>query len=125
LLALFRTGVGRIWKSYSSDRGDTWTEPVETELLNNESGIDLARLPNGHLVLAFNDTDRGRTPLNLAISTDDGETWPHRMVVEDAPGEYSYPAVITARDGTIHLLYTHKRTRIAHLAIREEQIVET
>jgi predicted neuraminidase len=124
LLAMFRTNVGRIWQSYSSDRGDTWTEPVETELRNNESGIDLARLPNGHLVLAFNDTTKGRTPLNLAVSTDDGKTWPRRLVVEDVPGEYSYPAVITARGGFIHLLYTHQRTRIAHLAVREESIKE-
>ncbi|HHM12668.1 MAG TPA: sialidase, partial [Planctomycetaceae bacterium] len=40
------------------------------------------------------------------------------VVLEDAPGEYSYPAVIQSRNGDIHITYTWKRQRIRHAVIR-------
>jgi len=123
LLALMRSGCGRILRALSGDGGLTWSVPEPTALRNNDSGIDLIRLANGHHVLAFNDTEKGRTPLNLAVSTDDGETWPHQVTLEDAPGEYSYPAIIQAHDGIIHVTYTHLRKHIMHVSLSEEDIV--
>lgn len=133
VLAFFRTGSGRIWKAFSADRGLTWSQPVETALRNNDSGIDLACLQNGDLVLAFNDAEKGRTPLNLAVSADEGDTWPTTLTVEDGPGEFSYPAVIQSRDGLIHLTYTYlpgqrkgpgrSGSRIRHVALHEADIL--
>jgi hypothetical protein len=36
------------------------------------------------------------------------------VVLEDQPGEYSYPAVIQTRDGLIHVTHTWRRERIKH-----------
>lgn len=106
LLGLFRTDTPRIWKAVSEDGGMTWSEPAATDLPHDNSGFDLARLTSGRLVLAFNDTSAGRTPLSLAVSDDGGDTWPSRLVLEQGEGEFSYPALIQARSGRLHVTYT-------------------
>jgi len=35
-------------------------------------------------------------------------------VLEDREGECSYPALIAACDGAVHIASTHRRTRIRH-----------
>lgn len=120
---LTRSTAGFIYRSDSADAGRTWSPAYRTYLPNNNSGIDLARMDNGALVLAYNPVGmyRGpRTPLMLSISTDNGETWEQLKVLEGeytsytVPieyGEFSYPAVI-AQGNVIHVTYTWKRERI-------------
>ena len=44
------------------------------------------------------------------------------MTLEDAPGEYSYPALIQARDGRVHVTYTWRRERIKHVVVDPARI---
>ena len=126
LLALMRHHgqPGRIWKSVSADQGQTWTPAELMDLPNPDAGIDLAQLPNGHLVLAFNNSSKRRTPLSVAISEDGGRTWPWIRDLETAPGEYSYPSLAVSTDGAIHLTYTWKRESIKYARMNEEWIRE-
>jgi predicted neuraminidase len=116
LQILCRSRQRQIVESWSSDGGRTWSKLAATELPNNNSGIDAARLPDGRFVLIYNHTQRGRTPINLSISND-GKTWQAGLQLETEPGEYSYPAVIVTPDGLIHTTYTWKRQRIKHVVI--------
>ena len=109
--------IGRIVTSRSDDGGRSWTTAVLTELPNPNSGIDAVRLRDGRVVLIYNHTDEGRSPIHIAVSSDDGTTWSAPMVLEDGPGEFSYPAVIQAKSGRLHVTYTWKRNRIRHLVI--------
>ncbi len=61
------------------------------------------KLPDGVLVLAYNPVggDAGsRSLLNLAVSFDNGKTWPKTIALENdnPPAEYSYPAIIAHGD---------------------------
>jgi alpha-L-rhamnosidase len=59
----------------------------------------------------------------VAVSPD-GKTWAAVALLEnEAPGnEFSYPAVIQARDGMIHITYTWKRKLIKHVVIDPAKI---
>ncbi len=115
--ALMRTGAGVVWRTDSNDGGVTWSPVIATDLPNNNSGFDALRLEDGRVLLVYNPVgeDWGpRTPLDLAISTDNGATWQTIAHLEDDPNEeseYSYPAIVRTEDG-IAVTYTWKRERI-------------
>ena len=115
---LLRSSEGAIYRSDSEDGGKTWSEGYKSGLPNPNSGIDLTKLPDGTLVLAYNpDTTNwgSRSPLSLAISFDNGKTWPKILDIDsgDKKDEFSYPAVISYGD-TIAVSYTWNRKNIAY-----------
>ncbi len=104
-----------VLQSTSSDNGRSWATLTPTTLLNPNSGIDAVTLQDGRHVIVYNNTKKGRSPLNVAISSD-GQTWKDIATLENEPGgEFSYPAVIQASDGKIHITYTWKRKKIKHV----------
>lgn len=60
LLALFRSRwADSIYESRSTDDGSTWSEPVPTELPNNNSSIQFTALADGRLALVYNHSRAG------------------------------------------------------------------
>ena len=124
LQVLMRTHNAHIATSYSSDNGNTWTAVTLLDIENNQSGTDAVTLQDGRHVLIYNNfetlplTKKGvRTPCSIALS-DDGTHWHHALTLEDSPiDQYSYPAIIQGRDGTLHCVYTWRRQRIAYKQI--------
>jgi predicted neuraminidase len=123
LQAIGRTGHAfkHIFETWSSDNGKTWSPLKLTVLPNPNSGTDAVTLRDGRHLLIYNHTPDSRTPLNLAVSND-GKTWQAVAVIESEPGEYSYPAIIQARDGLVHITYTWKRERIKHVVVDPKMI---
>ena len=119
---LCRSQQGRIVESWSEDKGKTWGGMAVTALPNPNSGTDAVMLKDGRALLVYNHTNKGRSPLNVAISAD-GKTWKAALVLEDQPGEYSYPAVIQSSDGLVHITYTWKRERIKHVVVDPQRLV--
>lgn len=108
---LTRSTAGQIYRADSHDNGYTWSPAYPTQLPNNNSGIDLVRLDDNRLILAYNPVSENwgpRTPLKLAASSDNGLTWQDFFVLEDEPGEYSYPAMVKTESG-FAISYTWQR----------------
>ncbi len=100
--------MDRIRVSESKDDGLTWGPVGACDLPNPGSGLDAVRLKNGHWVIVYNDTVRGRNSLAVSLSDDEGRTWKWtRHLEKHAEGRYHYPAVIQGHDGTIHAVYSY------------------
>jgi predicted neuraminidase len=116
LQALCRSRQKVITEIWSEDGGATWGRMAATALPNPSAGIDSLRLADGRFLLVDNPTARGRSPLEVAVSAD-GTSWHRALLLEDSPGEYSYPAAIQTRDGRVHVTYTWRRERIKHVVL--------
>ena len=90
-------------------------------LPNPNSGTDAVTLADGRHLLVYNHTDRGRSPLDVAVSRD-GRTWTPVVALETEPGEFSYPAVIQSADGLVHVTWTWNREAIMHAVIDPTKI---
>ncbi|MBI2431589.1 MAG: exo-alpha-sialidase [Candidatus Hydrogenedentes bacterium] len=111
-----------ILQSESQDGGKTWSPTKPSTLPCPGAGMAMCRLQNGHLVLVYNSNPLQRTPLSVALSTDDGATWSGPVHLESNPGEYAYPCVIETSDGRIHASYTFLRLVIKHAEFDERWI---
>ncbi len=113
--SLLRTTGGIIGRSDSTDGGKTWSTLVSSGLPNNNSGIDAHQLKDGRVLLVYNPNAKNwgsRSPLNLAISHDNGMTWKDIASLESQKlKEFSYPAIVGTEDG-VAISYTWKRERI-------------
>jgi predicted neuraminidase len=116
LQAVGRTRSQRVFETWSDDGGRSWTPTALTVLPNPSAGTDAVTLRDGRHLIVYNHTPKGRSPLNVAVSRD-GKRWEAALVLEREPGEYSYPAVIQAADGSVHITYTWKRQRIRHVVV--------
>jgi predicted neuraminidase len=76
-----------------------------------------------------------RAPLTLALSEDDGQTWPWQRNLETGDGwcmsnnseqrlnrEYSYPSITQSADGALHLAYTVFRQHIRHARVMPDWV---
>jgi predicted neuraminidase len=113
---LCRTRQGVVAQAWSNDGGKSWGPLTAAALPNPNAGFDAVRLDDGRFLLVYNHTSSGRSQLNIALSKD-GVGWEPSVTLENQPGEYSYPAVIQARDGRVHVTYTWRRERIKHVVL--------
>ena len=116
LQAVGRTKQRRVFSIWSNDDGKNWSEMTLLSLPNPNAGTDAVTLKDGRHLLVYNHTPRNRAVLNVAVS-DDGENWNAALVLENQPGEFSYPAVIQTADGLVHITYTWKRQKIHHVTL--------
>lgn len=76
-----------------------------------------------------------RAPMTLALSADDGLSWPWQRNLEVGDGwcmsndsehgrnrEYSYPSIRQGADGTLHLAYTVFRQHIRHVRVQPDWV---
>jgi predicted neuraminidase len=101
----------RLHQSASRDRGETWETVTDSHLPNPGSGAEIISLENGHWLLISNDTEKGRHSLAVQISDDEGKSWKWKRRLEfdppgSEPGQYHYPSIIQAGDGTLHATYS-------------------
>jgi predicted neuraminidase len=139
LLLFFRSRLAdRIYRAQApmpcagSSDPPLFSEPVATDLPNNNSSIQALRLSSGRLALIFNRFGlspeepqqwgearwpRTRWPLSVAISDDDGRSWPWIRDImtsqgfcgEDnwfANGRLEYPTLLEGPPGVLHAAFS-------------------
>lgn len=135
LAAFLRSrAADHIYRSESTDNGDSWSAPVPTCLPNNNSSISAVKLQSGRIAIAYNPTHTPdpqpgvaawpglRCPVAVALSEDGGHTWPlvrHMELGEGFVGpenstnnrQYEYPTLLQAADGALHLAFAYQSRR--------------
>jgi predicted neuraminidase len=112
----------RVFLSRSTDNGRTWTPTEPTPFFCPHAALDVVRLADGRIVLAWNSAPDRRNPLTLAMSEDEGQTWPHIRDLVTGDGSFHYPAILQSRDGRLHLSFTNNRRTIDHIVLTPEWI---
>ncbi len=94
LVALFRDNrkSGYLYRSFSTDQGRTWSQPVRTNFPDATSKLYGLRLADGRYVLVSNANPRKRDPLVLSVS-DDGCVF-HTMAYLVGGRRVDYPHVL-------------------------------
>lgn len=124
LQMLCRSKENRLVSFWSSDGGKSWSGPEMTDVPNPNSGTDAVTLKNGMQVLVYNPTEKvagkwggTRSPLSIAVSKD-GKKWTKIHDLETEEGEFSYPAIVEGKNGSVYITYTHNRTKIKYVNLR-------
>jgi predicted neuraminidase len=127
LLAYCRRGGGYgpnssgfIVSGESLDGGKTWTKGIDTAFPNPNSAVDMIKARNGHLILLYNHSMTSRTPLSVAVSTDNGKSWPIRRDLASDNNTYAYPILFQSRDGNLHAVYTSDARKVIHHLVFDE-----
>lgn len=118
---------GRILISHSDDDGYSWTYGQKSNIPNPGASLEVIQLKNGNWLMVYNDVDDGRYSLAAAISNDEGKSWKWKRNLENIIGaSFSYPSVIQAKDGTIHITYSYfakeGKKAIKHISFKENWI---
>ncbi len=131
LQLLSRTQNEVIAQNWSEDNGETWSKMTATSLPNPNSGIDGVTLSDGRQLLIYNPTAKNwgdRVPLSIALSKN-GKEWnrvldlePVRDAMNKEGEEYSYPTVIQAPDGKVHIVYTWNRKTVKYVVLDPEML---
>ncbi len=117
LMMLLRTKDGELWRSFSADKGETWTTPDKTGLPATVSSHNLFRTRDGTLVLTHNPSKPTvRTPLTMRVSGDDGVTWGSPTVIAeiefpvvDLSWQVCYPSVAELPDRSLVVVWVRRR----------------
>jgi sialidase-1 len=114
IMMIIRTNAGVQYQAFSEDNGATWGTATATTIQSPVSPATIARIPStGDLLMVWNNNGmkegpiKGlRTPLNIAVSKDEGKTWLHTKTLEDDPdGWYCYTAIHFVGNKNVLLSY--------------------
>jgi predicted neuraminidase len=114
IFMFIRANPGVQYASYSKDNGETWSTAQPIRIASPLSPASIARIPStGDLLMVWNNngTNQKRTPLDVAVSKDEGKSWEHIKILEDDPdGVFCYTAIhFTGKD--VLLAYANWKTK--------------
>jgi predicted neuraminidase len=142
LWCYMRTDSGRHYECFSSDGGHTWSDPLPSPFQGPCSPLSTKRLSDGRIIAIWNPipfcygrTQFGhavhtgaRSPLVIALSADDGETFSAPIAIEtDDSAGYCYTAIFE-HEGAILISYcaggSGDKTNLARTRIRKISLDE-
>ncbi len=124
LWMIIRTTMDRFYESFSSDFGQTWSQPLPTQIDASSSPAFIKRLASGRLLLVWNrlypegkssyprvtgqyqeiPASWNREELSIALSSDDGQTWTKPVVIASKLNDWlAYADVLEREQGLLWL----------------------
>lgn len=112
LACWMRTALpGGVREALSADGGRTWTEAAPIpEVTGPHTRFAIQRLKSGRILFINHWNFTGRNNLCAFLSEDDGETWPHRLMLDDR-NSVSYPDFTQGADDTVYAIYDRERDK--------------
>lgn len=152
LLQFFRSRLAdRVYRARGTLDGSRWTEPEPVGLPNNNSSLQVIRLNSGFLAAAFNRAAANslsgvnewgsavwpleRWPLSIALSEDDGFSWPWVRDIDMGLGfcgsanwrhnlQLAYPSIVEGMPNELHVAYSWgNRAAIRYVALHVQDII--
>jgi len=124
LLAMIRSGK-ETYRSYSFDRGKTWSNKEELDLFGQCPSLLL--LPSGNILFAYRQV-RPKTPkgIGLAVSSDSGQTWRELEPLYFGPNwDCAYPSMVLGESGDVLCAYyTSFDKGDCHIELARIKVVE-
>ncbi len=133
LLMFIRTDAGTQCFTKSTDGGKTWGRVSKSQLISPVSPATIERIPStGDLLAVWNnnlsldeDISKQRTPLNIAISRDEGISWQKIKTLEKDPdGWYCYIAMQFVDDHVLLGYCAGSQSAKTHLSITDIKRVD-
>jgi len=122
-------------EGFTSPRDIEWSKSDATDFPNADNTVEAHWLSNGKQLLVFDDSDdrEERYPLKVALSDDQGRSFPNTAVLEDVDTsplsrgasllELSYPSSFQTPDGALHIAFTFNRETIKYVKLNENWIL--
>ena len=113
ILMLARDKSSRfVRRSYSADEGKTWAPAQVTDIPNPGAAVSIIYVEDvGAVLMAYNHAREAGNPLSMAFSMDGGVTFTRLPDLAADPENpkvgFTYPTLMQASDGLIHVLWTH------------------
>jgi hypothetical protein len=109
MLGRTKYGVG---EAFSKDEGKSWSAMAPAKGIKGPSSRTFfKRLDSGRILLIKNgqyiDQPSGRTHMTAYLSEDDGESWPHKLLLDERGT--SYPDAVQGKDGMIYIVHDFER----------------
>jgi predicted neuraminidase len=112
VVMLFRQdGTGLLWKSVSTDFGESWSEPVSSGIPNPGNKPKLLQDGRGRIILIHtpNAEKDKRFPLQVWVSEDDMRSWSRKITVESGEGFFCYPdGYVTEDNKKVRFTYENR-----------------
>lgn len=106
LLRNFDRETDRLVAAWTTDGGQTWTDPTLLDVPNPGSPVAAVRLRDGDLLMVYNDDPVHSRTLSLARSSDKGRTWRRIRTLDVDASAVRYPALARLADGNLLLTYS-------------------
>lgn len=111
--------------SVTHDLGKTWTVHPSDHSLLPEPVCMASLIRHNNLLLFSNPHHRSkRTNITLRASSDDGQTWPHQLLLDSAGTGYGYSSLTMIDDDSIGILYESSQADMTFQRIKLSDLLK-
>lgn len=119
------SNIRAVGLSATNDGGQSWSEPSPLPLPNPNSAVCGVLLNDSAILLALNYSTDKRDSISLAYSPNGIDNWSVIATLDQQDNQkFSYPSMIRAHDGLVHLVYSWQMQKVRHVCFNEAWVLK-